>query len=117
MATACGSSAQSADVSGSNEAVTTTFAYDPPSDQVADKSAPPPLVDPSRFDRGRTRIRAIEGFEVIVAEEWAIASGWREVLVIDIDNPDVEDRPADYWPFTLGLYQRNGIVVEAWVGG
>lgn len=67
--------------------------------------------------RRKTRVGAIEGFEVTVAEEWAIASGWREALVIDIDNPDVEDRSAAYWPFTLGLYQRNGIVVEAWVGG
>lgn len=117
VAAACGSNTQSADSLAPNEASTTTFAYDPASEQVADKSALPPLEDPARFDRGRTRIGAIEGLEVTVAEEWALASGWREVLVVDIDNPEVEDRPADYWPFTLGLHHRDGIVVEAWVGG
>lgn len=117
MASACGADSPSVGSVDPDLAVTTTFAYDPPSEESADKSVLPPLEDPTRFDRGRTRIRAIEGFDVTAAESWAVESGWIEVLVIDIDNPDVEPRPAGYNQLVLGLYDRDGVVVEAWVGG
>lgn len=116
-ATACACSSESAGSVDVPEAVTTTIAIDPPSAASADKSVLPTLEDPGRFDRGRARIRAIEGFETDDAKAWAVDSGWLEILVIDIDIPDVEGRPADYWPFVLGLYERDGVVVEAWVGG
>ena len=117
LASACGSDRFSAGSTSPPGAVTTTFAYDPPSQKSADTSALPPLEDPARFDRGRTRIGAIEGFDVSVAEGWAVDSGWLEILVIDIDNPEADARPAVYWPFVLGLYERDDVVVEAWVGG
>jgi hypothetical protein len=39
------------------------------------------------------RIGTIEGYGVDDARTWAVDSGW-EVFVIDIDNPQVEPRPA-----------------------
>lgn len=116
VAASCGIGSESSEPIGA-EAVTTTYGYDPPSEQLADKSVLPALEEPGRFDRGRTRIGAIEGFGVDDASAWAFESGWREVLVIDIDNPDVERRPAAYIASVLGLYERDGIVIEAWVGG
>ena len=84
---------------------------------MADKSVLPPLEEPGRFDRGRTRIGAIEGFGVEEASTWAVDSGWQEILVINIDNPEVEPRPALYTSSVIGLYERDGIVIEACVGG
>lgn len=79
-------------------------------------AAPPHTTgDPSEY-RSPTRIPVLEGIPSEEADAAALTAGWEIVLILNIDEPRPE-RPADYAWQILGLYERGGIVQEAWTGG
>ncbi|MDH3303330.1 MAG: hypothetical protein OES24_22735, partial [Acidimicrobiia bacterium] len=70
---------------------------------------------PARF-RSPTRLPALEGLPVQEAEAAAKAGGWSQVVTVEMDA-ERPDRVLDYVSDLVGLYVRDGIVVEAWTGG
>lgn len=70
---------------------------------------------PERF-RSPTRLPALEGLPVQEAEAAAKAGGWTQVVVVEMDA-ERPDRVLDYVSDLVGLYVRDGVVIEAWTGG
>lgn len=93
---------------------------EPDRDAGSAETAPrelPPLGDPELYRLSRARVTSIEGFTVEEAQDWAQLSGWGEVDIVDLDDKNPPDRPTDYDPHRIGLYVRDGVVIEAWTGG
>ena len=70
-----------------------------------------------------TRINGFEGLSIEEAQSRAVEAGWEfiEVRSLDFDETDSDSesagRPADYLETMLGLYEEDGVVIEAWSGG
>ena len=71
--------------------------------------------EPSEY-RSPTRTSVLEGIPSEAAEAAALTAGWERVLILNIDEPK-PDRPSDYYWQLMRLYERDGIVQEAWTGG
>ena len=95
----------------SSSAVTQTTAA-----AVATTDAPAIGIQGPNAFNSPTRINGFAGLSIEEAKSRAVEEGWEFIEVRDIDfvTPEL---PADYLESLLGLYEEDGVVVEAWSGG
>ena len=90
---------------------------------LEDQLLPRPLVLPPNGFNSPTRINGFEGLSIEEAQSRAVEAGWEfiEVRSLDFDetasDSESAGRLADYLETMLGLYEEDGVVIEAWSGG
>lgn len=78
---------------------------------TGNNASPQAFISPSR-------VRALEQLPTEEAASTARDLGWQTIVIAPLaDKGTGPDKPAIYQSNTVGLYETNGQVIEAWSGG